>query len=279
MRRFFFLCVLVLSFSFELHAQDTATIVGTVTDSSGAVIPGTTVKVSNPEKGFTRELQSNAAGEYLAAQIPLGNYLVEAHSPGFMRLVHSDISLAIGQTLRVDLQLAVGPITQSTTVTGNVPKVETESAAVSDVVTASQISDLELNGRNFIQLASLIPGAAPSEGWDPSVVGHSFTGISFNGGRLPYNNWEVDGGNNTDEGSGWTLFTSPSLDSIAEFRISTSNYGAEMGKHAGASIQVATKSGTKDFHGTLFEFVRNDQFDANDWFVNRQINPPGGRQQ
>ena len=145
------------------------------------------------------------------------------------------------------------------------------NAAVSDVVTGSQIANLELNGRNFVALALLVPGAAPVGGWDSSAIGvGSWLGISFNGGRDVYNNWEVDGGNNTDEGSAGTLNTFPSLDTIAEFRISTSNYGAEMGKHSGATIEVATKSGTREFHGALFEYLRNDALDANDWFVNRR---------
>jgi hypothetical protein len=258
-------------------AQDTATVVGTVTDPSGAVIPGVKVTASNPEKGFTRELVSNPSGEFMAAKIPLGNYVITAEATGFQKLVRSGITLAVGQTLRVDLQLAVGLVTQEVTVTGNVARVETETAAVSDVVTGSQIANLELNGRNFVALALMVPGAAPAGGWDSSAIGiGSWLGISFNGGRMEYNNWEVDGGNNTDEGSAGSLNTYPSLDTIAEFRISTSNYGADMGKHSGATIEVATKSGTREFHGALFEYLRNDALDANDWFVNRQINPPGG---
>jgi hypothetical protein len=276
-RRFFFLIVLLPFFSLTLSAQDTATIVGSVTDPTAAVIPGVKVTVSNPDKGFTRQLESNAAGEYTAAKIPIGRCVVTAEARGFQRLVRSGITLAVGQTLRVDLAMKVGEVTQELTVTGNVPKVETETAAVSDVVTGSQIADLELNGRNFVALALLVPGASPIEGWDSSAVGiFSWLGISFNGGRYMYNNWELDGGNNTDEGSAGSLNTYPSLDTIAEFRISTSNYGAEMGKHSGATIEVATKAGTKNFHGEAFEYLRNDKLDANDWFVNRQINPPGG---
>jgi hypothetical protein len=272
MKRVFFLTSVFLLISLPTLAQDTATIVGTVADPSGAVIPGVRVTVSNPDKGFTRQLESNTAGEYTAAKIPIGNYVITAEATGFQRLVRSGITLTVGQTLRVDLALSVGAVTQEVTVTGNVPKVETESAAVSDVVTGSQIADLELNGRNFVALALLVPGAAPMEGWDSSAVGHfSMVGISFNGGRYPYNNWEVDGGNIADEGSADTIDTYPSLDTIAEFRISTSNYGAEMGKHAGATIEVATKAGTKDFHGEAFDYLRNDHLDANDWFVNRRL--------
>jgi len=223
-----------LVFCVALRAQDTATIVGTVRDSSGGVIPGAKVVVSNSEKGFTREFTTNTAGEYTAAKVPLGDYVITAENEGFQKLVRSGITLAVGQTLRVDLQLQVGQRTQEITVAANAPRVETETAAVSDVVGGTQISNLELNGRNFVQLALLVPGAAPSNFLNTTTVGvFSNTTISFNGGRYEYNNWEVDGGNNTDEGSNATLNTYPSLDTIAEFRISTSNYGAEMGKHAG----------------------------------------------
>jgi Carboxypeptidase regulatory-like domain len=266
-----------LTLSLPLSAQDTATIVGTVADPSGAVISGAKVTVSNPDKAFTRELESNPAGEYIADKIPIGNYTITAKAGGFQRFVRSGVGLDVGQTLRVDLHLNIGASTHEIVVTGNVMKVETENATVSDVVTGSQITELELNGRNFVALALLVPGASPVDGWDSSAIG-IFGGldISFNGGRTVYNNWEVDGGNNTDEGGGGTLNTYPSLDTIAEFRISTSNYGAEMGKHAGATIEVATKSGTREFHGELFEFLRNDKLDANDWFANRQIDPAGG---
>jgi len=267
------LVALALLFCAAAWAQDAATIVGTVTDPSGAVIPNAKVTVSNPEKGFTRELVTNTAGEYAAPKVPIGDYFVSAEVTGFQKLVRSGITLAVGQTLRVDLQLQVGPTTQEVTVAGNAPRVETETAALSDVVAGTQISNLELNGRNFVQLALLVPGAAPANWLNTTEVGvgGGNTGISFNGGRYFYNNWEVDGGNNTDEGSSNRLNTYPSLDTIAEFRISTSNYGAEMGKHSGATIEVSTKSGTRDFHGEAFEYLRNDHLDANDWFVNRQL--------
>ncbi|HUI41275.1 MAG TPA: carboxypeptidase-like regulatory domain-containing protein [Terriglobia bacterium] len=251
-------------------AQDTASIVGTVKDSSGGVIAAARVTVSNPEKGFTRELVSNSVGEYSAQIIPIGNYVVTAQVPGFHTLVRSGITVGVGQVLRVDLTMAVGQATQEVTVSGSAAKVETETAAISGVITGTQIANLDLNGRNFVTLALLVPGAVPDDGLDTSHVGVlGNNNISFNGGRMEYNNWEIDGGNNTDEGSSGTFNTYPNLDTIAEFRISTSNYGAEMGKHAGATIEVATKSGTKDFHGDAFEYVRNDKFDANPWDINR----------
>ena len=263
----------------SVWAQDTATIVGSVIDPSGSAIPNAKVKVENAEKGFVRNLVSSSAGEYTATAIPIGNYTVTGVSPGFQRLVRTGLTLSPGQTLRVDLKLEVGAVTQEITVSGNVVHVETESPAISDVVTSTQISDLNLNGRTFMGLTMLTPGAVEDNSYDPSHLGHGSgeIGVSFNGNREEYSNLELDGGNNSDEGSGANGGdVTPSLNSIAEFRISTSNYGADVGQHAGALIEVATKGGTKDFHGNLHEFVRNDTMDANDWFINQQIAPPGG---
>jgi hypothetical protein len=209
------------------------------------VIPNAKVTVSNIDKGITRELTSNSAGAYSAPSIPIGNYTVTAEAPGFQKLTRSGITLQVGQAQRVDMQLTVGQVTQEVSVVGNLVQVQTENATISGVVSGKQIQDLELNGRNFVTLALLVPGAVPDNGLNTSTVGvYANNSISFNGNRMQYNNWEIDGGNNTDEGSASTFNTYPNLDSIAEFRISTSNYGADLGKHGGANIQIATKSGT-----------------------------------
>lgn len=280
MQRFVYLSLATLLLCCAVTwAQDTANIVGTVTDNSGAVIPHAKVTVSNPDRGFTRELTSNSAGDFSVSRIPIGDYIVTAEATGFQKLMRSGITLQVGQTLRVDMQLPVGAVTQEVTITGNVTKVETENATVSDVVTSKQIANLNLNGVNVLSLETLIPGAVEDNGNDTSHLGHGGAepDISFNGNRMEYSNLEIDGGNNSDEGSGGNGGdTTPSLDSIAEFRISTSNYGADVGQHAGAVIEIATKGGTKDFHGTAHEYVRNDVMDANDWFLNQTIAPAGG---
>jgi hypothetical protein len=280
MRRLVFLVLgFLLLFSAVVWAQDTANIVGSVTDPSGSAIPNAKVKVENPERGFVRNLVSDSAGEYTVVAIPIGNYTVTGVAPGFQRLVRTGLQLSAGQTLRVDLKLQVGAVTEAITVSGNVVHVETESAAISDLVSSTQIADLNLNGRNYAGLTMLTPGAVEDNSYDPSHLGHGGgeIGVSFNGSREEYSNLELDGGNDSDEGSGANGGdVTPSLNSIAEFRISTSNYGADVGQHAGALIEVATKAGTKDFHGNLHEFVRNDIMDANDWFINQEIAPPGG---
>ena len=267
-----FLCFCVMVAS----AQDTSTIVGVVTDPSGAAIPGAHVKVSNVQKGIVRDLITDSAGAYTAAQIPIGSYSVTAQAQGFERVSNSGVALTVGQTLRVDIQMPIGSGTQEITVAATVAGVETETGTISDVITGAQVTQLNLNGRNFTNLATLIPGAAPG-GYDPSNVGVlASSGISFNGAPVQYNSWEIDGTNNTDQGAGGTAnMVYPNIDAIAEFRISTSKYDASYGKNAGALIEVVTKSGTNTFHGTLFEFLRNDALDANDWFLNREILGPG----
>lgn len=282
MKRVLGLCSLLALALFVLSpagwAQDTATIVGTVSDNTGAVIPGAKVTVSNPEKGFTRDLVSNAAGAYSASSIPIGNYVVTAEAHGFEKLVRSGIVLTVGQMQRVDLEMAVGQVTEEVTVTGNLPKVETETSAVSDVVNGRQVTQLMLNGRNFTDLYQLVPGVVMDNTYDPTQIGiMGSANFSINGSRMEYNNVEYDGSPIVDEGSGGTSVTVyPSLDSVAEFRITTSNYGADQGKHGAGQIELASKSGTKEFHGDVYDFVRNDAFDANDFFTNRTINPPGG---
>ena len=259
------LCLFVAALSG--WAQDTATIVGTVTDATGAVMPGVRVMVSNPEKGYSRELLTDTAGAYVAAKIPIGGYSVTAEAKGFERSTIKGVVLNVGQTQRVDIQMRVGSTSQEVTVTGNVTKVETESGTISDLVTGSQVTQLNLNGRSFTNLAILVPGAAALY-YDPTSVGVlASSGISFNGVPQQYNSWEIDGTNNTDQGAGGTAnMVYPSIDSLAEFRITTSTYNAESSKNAGATVEVATKAGTNKFHGDMFEFVRNDKFDAHGYF-------------
>jgi hypothetical protein len=247
----------------------TGNIVGTVRDPSGAVIPGASVTVANPARGYVRHLVTNSDGTYAISSLPIGTYQVTFKAKGFVKVLQTGITLTTGQTQRVDATLKVGTVATTVTVQGNVPRIQTETAAISSVVTSQQIENLEINGRNFVRLALLVPGAVPDNGLQTSTVGVAANNsISFNGSRMQYNNWMVDGAPNTDEGSASTFNTYPNLDSIAEFRISTSNYGAEYGHHAGATIDVATKAGTSQFHGDAFEFLRNDALDANPWFIN-----------
>jgi hypothetical protein len=264
---------LALLFFLAVNAwcQDQATILGIVTDSSGAVVADAKVTVANSQRGFTRQTRSNSDGEYTVAKVPIGSYEITAEAPGFQRLLRTGITLDVGQTLRADLQLTVGEITQEVTVTGNVA-IETQSGAVSTVITGEQVKDLNLNGRNWMSLTMLVPGVSPmnENNFNPvrAGFGSSQLIVSFSGSRVNDSNVEVDGGNiNNEPGGGRNNVIFPVIDSIAEFNIATSTYGADVGKRPGASIQIATKSGTKSFHGTAYEFVRNDAMDANNFFL------------
>ena len=177
---------------------------GTVTDPGGAAIPNASVTVSNQAVGLTRVYRSNGAGEFTAPRIPLGTYTVTGEAPGFEVLKLTGITLDAGQVSRVDLALKVGAETQQVTVEGNVPTVDTDTAAISGVVTGKQISELNIPSRNFVNLALLIPGAAPlGGGFDPNSVSDVATDtLPVNGLPGNMNNWEVDGINNVDQGSG-----------------------------------------------------------------------------
>ena len=257
-------------------AQDLASLVGTVLDPSGAVVAGAQVTVTNAERGFERTVTSSAEGEYSVAHVPIGDYTITVEKSGFAKLRRNGISLDAGQTLRVPLELKVGSNAQEVVVTTDPVRVETETGALSHVVNSRQVGELNLESRNFATLATLIPGAAPAgTGFDPSSTGVLANAtIAFNGVPGNFNNWEIDGTNDVDQGSGSnSLMLYPSIDSISEFRISTSNYSAEYGKSGGANVEVVTKSGTNKFHGDLFEFLRNDALDANDWFLNQAGQP------
>ncbi len=168
----------------------------------------------------------------------------------------------------MDVALEVGAISTEVIVQGeNVAQVETQSSELAGTVTGKEITQLELNGRNFTTLVTLVPGVSNQTGMDEPQVGiNGSVAFSMNGGRTEYNNWELDGGDNMDNGSNGTLNVYPSVDAIAEFKVLTSNYGAQYGRNGSGTVEVDTKSGTKAFHGDVYEFVRNDAFNANNYF-------------
>ena len=267
-----FLTGIVLALSASgLFAQSTGQISGSVRDATGAVVPGAQVAITNQATGVTNPVRTNEAGEFILPALTAGTYEVSAEAKGFQKVSQRDIVLQVGGKVRVELTLQVAGTTTTVEVTGTLTTVETDTAAISGVITGNQILNLALPARNFVALAMLVPGAAPQNGLNTDAVGVlGNVEVSFNGGRTVYNTWEVDGGNNSDRGSNSTLNTYPSLDSIGEFRVSTSNYGADIGQHSGAYIEVSTKSGGRDFHGSVYEFLRNDKLNANNFFTNRQ---------
>ena len=251
-------------------AQTTGQITGTVRDNTGAVVNGAKVTIRDTAKGVDRQTTSNTDGEYLVSGLGAGTYDISVTAPGFKTFSAKAVKLDVGQKARVDVPLVVGATNTEVVVSGEqVAQVETQSSDLSGVVTGKQITQLELNGRNFTQLVTLVPGVSNQTGQDEGTVGvYGNVSFSINGGRVEYNNWELDGGDNMDNGSNSTLNVYPSLEAISEFRVLTSNYGAQYGRNGSGTVEVETKSGTNTFHGNVYEFVRNDAFNAANYFQN-----------
>ncbi|HLK20390.1 MAG TPA: carboxypeptidase regulatory-like domain-containing protein, partial [Bryobacteraceae bacterium] len=249
-------------------AQNSGSITGTVRDATGAVIPGAEVVLSDSQKGISLKTSSNSDGSYLVAGLPTGTFNLTVTAKGFKKFEATGIILQVAQKARVDAVMELGQVTSEVTVQGSeVAQVETQSSEMSGVVTGKEISQIVLNGRNFTQLVTLQPGVSNQTGQDEGTVGVAGNvAMSINGGRTEYNNWEIDGGDNMDNGSNGTLNVYPNIDAIAEVRVLTSNYGAQYGRNASGTIETVTKSGTKSFHGDLFEFLRNDDFNARNFF-------------
>ncbi len=252
----------------DLTAQDTASITGTVEDKTGAVVAGAQIVVSASAKGLIRTTVSNSVGEYWVAGLAAGSYELTVSAPGFSKYQVNNVALEVAQKLRLDTPLDVVIVRNEVTVQGDeIARIDTQSADLAGTVNGREISQLELNGRNFTQLVSLVPGVSDQTGQDEGVVGPIGSVLfSINGGREEYNNWEIDGGDAMDNGSNQTLNIYPNIDAIAEFRVMTSNYGAQYGRNGSGTIEVVTKSGTKDFHGDVFEFARNEVFNARNYF-------------
>ncbi|HKD13236.1 MAG TPA: carboxypeptidase regulatory-like domain-containing protein, partial [Candidatus Angelobacter sp.] len=268
--KLFAMAVLAILSSVAL-AQDTASLTGTVRDKSGAIIPKASVTVSNPATNITRDLKTNSEGEYLAAGLPPGSYDLTVTAPGFQKYEAKGVVLRVAEKSRVDVTLEVGAVSAEVVVQGEgLTNVQTESNEEGAVITGKEITQLNLNGRNFTQLVTLTPGVSNQTGQDEGTVGvYGNVQFSVNGGRTEYNNWELDGGDNMDNGSNSTLNVYPSIESIAEFRVLTSNYGAQYGRNGSGTIEVETKSGTNRFHGSAYEFVRNDAFNARNFFQDK----------
>jgi hypothetical protein len=267
-RRLLAFCFVLICSSLALFAQVTSSITGTVTDPSGAAVAGAQVTLSAPDRGFSQTVPTNGAGEYSFGALPLGTYNLAVASKGFKNYEAKGVILRIEQKARVDVKLQVGGAAEQVTVEGeSVAQVETQSSEMSGVITGKEITQLQLNGRNFTQLATLVPGVNSQTGLDEGAEGlNGNVSMSINGGRTEYNNWELDGGDNMDNGSNTTLNVYPSIDAIGEFRVLTSNYGAQYGRNGSGTVEVETKSGTSSFHGDAYEFVRNNAFNARNYF-------------
>ena len=258
----------LLSFSAPVLAQDRATLTGTIRDPSGANIPGAAVAITNTATGVARDVKSNSAGEYVAAALPPGQYNITVTAPGFHKYQAQGVVLRVAQDARIDVTLQVGNVNVQVTVQGEgLTKVNTQSSELGGTLTGKELTQLQLNGRNFTQLITLVPGVSNQTGADEGEVGkEGNVHYSVNGGRTENNNWEVDGGDIMDNGSNATLNVYPNIEAIDEVQVLTSNYGAQYGKNASGTVEVETKSGTNRFHGSAYEFLRNEAFNAHYYF-------------
>lgn len=256
----------------SLFAQGSVTIFGTVTDSTGSLVVGATVSIAQTETGQTRTVTSNERGDYIATQLPIGEYTVSATLSGFKKFVQTGIRVQVDENRQVPIVLQVGDVAESVTVQAEIAQVDTRAGTLREVVDSKRIVELPLNGRNALDLQRLVAGAG-------SVADRGQgqnTTISINGSRQNGNNYVLDGGDNHDP-----YFNSPSVfpppDALEEFSINTSSYSAEYGRNAGALMNAVTRSGTNSLHGSLFEFLRNDKLNARNFFSNTV--PPFKRNQ
>lgn len=281
-RRIWLGCLLAvmcfLSISGRLFAQEiTGTILGTVTDTTGAIIPNATVTIRNVDRNAVqRTLKTNDAGEYTAPQLPIGHYSVKVDAAGFKAYDVSNLTLNVNDKLRVKAILQVGSVNETVSVQANALQVDTQSATAQGLITGVQVRELALASRNYEQLVALMPGVTSDIG-DALYAGVSApsgntneTAFSMNGSFGTGNNWTVDGADNVDRGGNFTLLNYPSVDAIDEFKVLRGNYNAEYGRSSGGQINVITRSGKSKFHGGLYEFFRNDVLDANDWLSKTQ---------
>jgi hypothetical protein len=251
----------------------TGTIVGTVTDASGGVIAGAKVTLTNEGTQYTRTVTSDTNGEYAAPQLPTGNYTVLAEMTGFKATALSGVQVGVDSRVKMDVKLEVGQMTESVKIEASTPLLQTSSSELGTTVHSEAIKALPLNGRNFVNLTRTIPGVLrgiPGANIDGagSLAWRASASFSANGNRPRDNNYMLDGVDNNET---WlqTVVIFPSPDALDEFKMQTSTYSAEFGRSLGGVVNLQIKSGTNAYHGSVFEFLRNDAFDANNFFNNK----------
>jgi hypothetical protein len=250
--------------------KDAASIVGVVEDPSGAVIPGAQITMTDVDHGTSFVTSSDGSGNYAAGPLKIGSYTIKVEKKDFRTAVIGPFDLQLGQRREVNIKLQIGEALQKVQVNA-APALDTQTSDLGQVIDNRTINDLPLNGRNFSQLALLSAGIAPAE---PGAANEDTFGFSSNGARSYQNNYLLDGIDNnsniTDLQTGASYVIQPSVDAVEEFKVQTSGYSAEFGRGNGAVLNATIKSGTNNFHGTVFEFLRNDKFDARNFFEQKR---------
>jgi len=275
----------LFSLTSALRAQENATINGDCTDSSGAVVANAAITLVSTATSVERKEVSNSVGAFRFANLAIGTYNLTATAPGFETYTKTGIVVNVAQTVAADVVFKVGSQTQTVSVQANALQTQTETSEVSTLISAQQVEQLSTNGRNVTQLAALglgVSSTLPSFGGVDALT--SANSISFNGTRNTHNVYLIDGAEQNDRGCGGCFMNLPAQDAIAEFQTLDSNYPPDYGIGSGGTIVMALKSGGHDFHGELYEFNRNTDYNANDYFVKQsnkprpifQLNEPGG---
>jgi hypothetical protein len=255
-----------------LGQVDEGSIAGQVQDASGAVVPGAQVTLVNTDQGITSNTTTNSSGEYTFSPVRIGHYSVSATAPGFSKTEQQNLQVKLDQHLEVPIQLKPGATSETVQVTTAPPELQTEEGSVGQVVTGQSVNNLPLNGRNFTFLAQLGAGVnTPQADTRGNAASGAFTA---NGLRPSQNNYLLDGIDNNSNAvdflNGTNFVVLPPVDAIAEFKVQTADFSAQLGRSAGAVMNATIKSGTNSLHGAAWEFLRNDKLDAADWFENNQ---------
>ena len=267
-------CVLTLMFPPAMHGQATGSFSGNVLDKSGSAVPGATVVAISQGTGLTRDGKTDNAGHYLIPLLPVGTYNVRVDATGFQSAESKDLRLQVDEARELDFSIVPATVVTTVAVSGEAVAVETANPSLGQVVTAQEVSQLPLNGRDFVQLATLTAGASAetnpnsffTSGSDSEVAARGSFSLSVGGSRPNSTDWLLDGVDNNElTAGGIGIFSS--IDDIQEFKVLTYTYSAEYGTRAGPTVLVTTKSGTNEVHGSLFEFVRNTDLDAKSYFA------------
>jgi hypothetical protein len=267
----FFACWIV--FPCLVHAQATGSILGNVVDSSGGAIPGGAVTITETRTNTTRALTTDSAGRFVANLLQLGNYSVKVAAPGFQEAEKTGIVLEAQGSPEIDFTLVPATVSSKVTVEATPVAVQTTNASLNQVIHSDQVADLPLNGRNFVELATIAPGVSSGDQPGDFFGGGSSSetsirgtfSLSVGGSRENRTDWLYDGVDNEELTSGG-IGVVPSIDALQEFNVLTSNYSIEYGTRAGPTVLLVSKSGTNEFHGTLFDFLRNTALNASSYF-------------
>jgi hypothetical protein len=274
MRRIFQTTLLAVVFGFAAFPQggESTQILGIIEDTSGAVVPGVVVTATHVATGQQRQVTTGESGNYVITNIVPGEYTVKAEKQGFKSEVRSDLILQLNQKARVDIRLSVGAVSETVEVSARGVILNTDDATVGNVVEQKRVVDLPLNGRNFANLAGLMPGVIKGISSNTNQYGRRDTAIAISANGMRENQGQVlyDGVSTAWNINNATFFRA-SIEAIQEFKVHAGTYSAEYGHNAGAQVEILTKPGTNRLHGALFEFLRNDNFDARNYFRPRPL--------